>query len=138
MIKRRIEDRLRESLDQFPAVALLGPRQVGKTTLARSLEVPDAVFLDLERPADLARLQDPETYLGTVADRLVVIDEVQRLPTLFPILRTLIDQERRPGRFLLLGSASPALRRQSAESLAGRIDYLELAPFTLDEVGATP
>lgn len=131
-------NRLRESLDQFPAVALLGPRQVGKTTLARSLAVPDAVFLDLERPADLARLQDPETYLGTVVDRLVIIDEVQRLPTLFPILRTLIDQERRPGRFLLLGSASPALRRQSAESLAGRIDYLELAPFTLDEVGTTP
>ena len=138
MIKRQIESRLRESLEQFPAVALLGPRQVGKTTLARSLAVADAVFLDLERPADLARLQDPETYLGTVVDRLVIIDEVQRLPSLFPVLRTLIDQERRPGRFLLLGSASPALRRQSAESLAGRVEYLELAPFTLDEVGATP
>jgi hypothetical protein len=116
---------------------LLGPRQVGKTTLARSLVGKDAVYLDLERPADLARLQDAETYFDSVADRLIIVDEVQRLPGLFPVLRTLIDRNKRPGRFLLLGSASPALRRQSAESLAGRIEYLELAPFTLDEVGAT-
>jgi predicted AAA+ superfamily ATPase len=138
MIERRITGRLKESLVQFPAVALLGPRQVGKTTLSRSLAQGDAVFLDLERPADLARLRDAETYLQTVAERLVVIDEVQRMPEIFPVLRVLIDRDRRPGRFLLLGSASPALRRQSAESLAGRIEYLELAPFTLDEVGASP
>jgi len=138
MIDRHITPRLRESLEQFPAVALLGPRQVGKTTLAREIAQGKAIYLDLERPADLARLYDAETYLATVADQLVVIDEIQRMPQLFPILRALIDQNRRPGRFLLLGSASPALRRQSAESLAGRIEYLELAPFTLDEVGATP
>lgn len=137
IINRRITDRLVQSLSQFPAVALLGPRQVGKTTLARSLAGSEAVFLDLERPADLTRLRDAETYLDTVADRLVVVDEVQRMPELFPVLRVLIDRNKRPGRFLLLGSASPALRRQSAESLAGRIEYLELAPFTLDEVGAT-
>jgi len=138
MLERRITPRLRASLARFPAVALLGPRQVGKTTLAREIARDDgAVFLDLERPADLARLHDAETYLGSVADRLVVIDEIQRMPALFPVLRALIDEQRRAGRFLLLGSASPALRRQSAESLAGRIEYLELAPFTLDEVGAT-
>lgn len=138
MIDRQITPRLKDALAYFPAVALLGPRQVGKTTLARSLAGGDAVFLDLERPADLARLHDAETYLGTVADRLVIIDEIQRQPELFPILRVLIDQDKRPGRFLLLGSASPALRRQASESLAGRIEYLELTPFMLDEVGATP
>jgi len=137
MIERAITGRLKESLAQFPATALLGPRQVGKTTLARSLAQGDAVFLDLERPADLARLRDAETYLQTVAGRRIVIDEVQRLPEIFPVLRVLIDRDRRPGRFLLLGSASPALRRQAAESLAGRIEYLELAPFTLNEVGVS-
>lgn len=137
MISRNIAPRVTESLMQFPAVALLGPRQVGKSTLARSI-AGEAVFLDLERPADQAKLQDAESYLGAISDRLVVIDEIQRMPELFPVLRFLIDKQRRPGRFLLLGSASPALRRQSAESLAGRIEYLELTPFTLDEVGATP
>lgn len=138
MIERKLSATLRESLLAFPAVALLGPRQVGKSTLARSIIGADDVFLDLERPADLARLADAEAYLATIEDRLVVIDEVQRMPELFPILRVLIDRNRRPGRFLLLGSAAPSLRRQAAESLAGRIEYLELAPFTLDEVGATP
>ncbi|MCC6658003.1 MAG: ATP-binding protein [Rhodocyclaceae bacterium] len=137
MIKRQILPRLKQSLAEFPAVALLGPRQVGKTTLAHSLAGGEAVFLDLERPADLARLRDAETYLESVSGRFVIVDEVQRMPELFPVLRVLIDRNRRAGRFLLLGSASPALRRQAAESLAGRIDYLELAPFTLDEVGAT-
>ena len=111
---------------------------MGKTTLAHSVAQSDAVLLDMERPADVARLHDAETYLGSIADKLVVIDEIQRKPELFPILRVLIDRDRRPGKYLLLGSASPSLRRQSAESLAGRIEYLELAPFTLDEVGATP
>lgn len=111
---------------------------MGKTTLARGLAQTDAIFLDMERPADIAKVHDAETYLGSVSDKLVIIDEIQRKPDLFPILRVLIDQDRRPGRFLLLGSASPDLRRQAAESLAGRIDYLELAPFSLDEVGATP
>lgn len=137
MINRNLAPRIIESLAQFPAVAILGPRQVGKSTLARSV-AQGAVFLDLERPADTAKLQDAESYLGSLSDRLVVIDEIQRMPELFPVLRVLIDQQRHPGRFLLLGSASPALRRQAAESLAGRIEYLELTPFILDEVGATP
>lgn len=137
MIHRKLSPQIRESLAIFPAVALLGPRQVGKSTLARSIVGPTDIYLDLERPADQARLRDAEAYLTSVEDRLVVIDEIQRNPELFPILRVLIDGRRRPGRFLLLGSASPSLRRQAAESLAGRIEYLELAPFSLDEVGAT-
>lgn len=137
MIHRKLSPQIRESLAIFPAVALLGPRQVGKSTLARSIVGPTDIYLDLERPADQARLRDAEAYLTSVEDRLVVIDEIQRNPELFPTLRALIDGRRRPGRFLLLGSASPSLRRQAAESLAGRIEYLELAPFSLDEVGAT-
>lgn len=137
MIKRRIGPQLDESLAQFPAVALLGARQVGKTSLARRVGHTDAVFLDMERPADLAKVHDAETYLGSVSGKLVIIDEIQRKPEVFPLLRVLIDQDRRSGRFMLLGSASPDLRRQTAESLAGRVDYLELTPFTLDEVGAT-
>jgi predicted AAA+ superfamily ATPase len=137
MIKRRIGPQLDESLAQFPAVALLGARQVGKTSLARRVGHTDAVFLDMERPADLAKVHDAETYLGSVSGKLVIIDEIQRKPEVFPLLHVLIDQDRRSGRFMLLGSASPDLRRQTAESLAGRVDYLELTPFTLDEVGAT-
>jgi predicted AAA+ superfamily ATPase len=139
MITRRIAPRLVESLDQFPVVALLGSRQVGKSTLARVIATErESVFLDLERPADVAKLRDAEMFLNSVTDKLVIIDEVQRSPELFPQLRVLVDSDRRPGRFLLLGSAAPDLRRQSAESLAGRIEYHELTPFTLDEIGATP
>lgn len=139
MIQRRITSRLIASLGQFPVTALLGSRQVGKTTLARQIASErNAVFLDLERPADLAKLREAEIFLGASANKLVIIDEVQRLPSLFPQLRVLVDNDRRPGRFLLLGSPSPDLRRQSAEFLAGRIEYHELTPFTLDEVGVTP
>lgn len=117
-------------------VALLGPRQCGKTTLARKLvqDSPQAVYLDLERPSDLRKLTDPELYLGPLSDRLVVLDEIQRAPDLFPVLRSLIDEHRRPGRFLILGSASRDLLRQSSESLAGRIRYRELTPFRLTEI----
>jgi predicted AAA+ superfamily ATPase len=140
MIKRGLENDILLSLDQFPAVGLIGSRQVGKTTLAmmvaqRSAE--RAIYLDLERPSDLAKLGDAELYLGSMADSLVIIDEVQRRPDLFPVMRSLIDEQRRPGRFLILGSASPALLRQSSESLAGRIVYHELKPFNLQEVGAS-
>lgn len=139
MIARRLAAHLRQSLGEFPATALLGPRQAGKTTLARMLAaglLPDkAVYLDLELPSDLAKLAEPELYLRGHHNRLVVIDEVQRAPELFPLLRALIDQDRRPGRFLLLGSASPELSRFGSESLAGRIIYHELAPFSLDETG---
>jgi predicted AAA+ superfamily ATPase len=133
MIGRHLSAKILELLNEFPAVVLLGPRQVGKTTLAKSLLSSSGTYLDLELPSDLAKLQDPELYLRSLADRLVVIDEVQRQPELFPILRSLIDQARRPGRFLLLGSASPGLLRQSSESLAGRVIHVELPPLTLTE-----
>lgn len=138
MIRRRLEPALLASLRRFPVVGLVGARQVGKTTLARAVarRVGHAVYLDLERPSDAARLADPEFYLEPLADRLVILDEVQRNPALFPVLRSLIDARRRNGRFLVLGSASPDLSRQTSESLAGRIVYHELVPLTLDEVGA--
>ena len=127
---------LRKDLTEAPVVALLGPRQCGKATLARTLvaDFEKSVYLDLERPSDLRKLSDPELYLGPLSDRLVVLDEIQRVPNLFPVLRSLVDENRRPGRFLLLGSASRDLLRQTSESLAGRIRYRELTPFTLPEV----
>jgi predicted AAA+ superfamily ATPase len=128
---------LKRLLARSPVVALLGARQVGKTTLARSfVERQDrpATFFDLERAQDLARLEDPELALRNLRGT-VVLDEIQRRPELFPALRVLADRTRKPARFLVLGSASPDLLRQSSESLAGRISYHELAGFSLDEVG---
>lgn len=138
MIQRRIQSELSRLLHEFPAVALLGPRQVGKTTLALALgEQMSAVYLDLESEQDKAKLTDPSLYLAGFEDRLVILDEVHRLPGLFQTLRGLIDQGRRrgrrSGRFLLLGSASMDLLRQSGESLAGRIAYLELNPLDITE-----
>lgn len=140
MIARRLHARLHGLLAEYPAVALIGPRQVGKTTMALEVaEVTDSVYLDLESPGDLARLSEPELYLADHEDRLVILDEVHRLPDLFQSLRGLIDRGRRrgrrAGRFLLLGSASMDLLRQSGETLAGRIAYLELGPFDVLEVG---
>ena len=136
MIHRRAKILIISALNQFPAVAVLGPRQVGKTTLAKVIatEFPNSVHLDLERPADQAKLADPELFLSRLADRLVVLDEVQRMPQVFAVLRVLIDQDRRPGRFLILGSASPSLLHQASESLAGRIMFHELGPFDLGEI----
>lgn len=139
MLRRSLAQTVLDRLDQFPAVALLGPRQVGKTTLAKALSRDRvSLYLDLERPADLQRLEDPEWFLSAQKERLVVLDEVQRMPELFGVLRGIIDQERqegiRSGRFLLLGSASRDLLQQSSESLAGRIAYLELTPFHAGEV----
>ena len=138
MIRRQLEAVLLASLRRFPVVGLVGARQVGKTTLGRAVadRVGGALYLDLERPSDAARLADSELYLELQAERLVVIDEIQRNPALFPVLRSLVDARRRNGRFLVLGSASPDLSRQASESLAGRIVYHELAPFTLDEIGS--
>jgi hypothetical protein len=134
---------LRQLLNEFPAVAILGPRQVGKTTLALELirGDPTALYLDLEAPPDAAKLTDPAAYFEAHADRLLVIDEVQRMPGLFAVLRGVIDRRRRAGRrsgqFLLLGSATGALLAQSAESLAGRIAYLELPSLAANEVPST-
>ena len=138
MIKRGLAPRLEDALTHVPAVALLGPRQVGKTTLA--LEVGkrfDTLYLDLESEQDRARLAQPELYLADHQDKLVILDEVHRAPGLFPVLRGLIDRARRSGRasglYLLLGSATLDLLKQSGESLAGRISYLELAHFNVLE-----
>ncbi|NDG74308.1 MAG: ATP-binding protein [Synechococcaceae bacterium WB8_1B_136] len=139
LIGRLALAQLETLLAQFPAVALLGPRQVGKTTLALQLAAKrPSVYLDLEAPADRARLSDPALYLASQANKLVVLDEVQRLPELFGSLRGLIDAGRRSGqangRFLLLGSASMELMRQSSESLAGRLAFLELGGLNLLEL----
>lgn len=130
---------LREDLANTPAVALLGPRQAGKTTVAHELaQQSDNVYLDLESELDRAKLASPELYLAERLDRLVVLDEVHRVPGLFPVLRGLIDRARRSGRrsglYLLLGSASLDLLQQAGESLAGRIAYRELTPFNVQEL----
>jgi len=137
MIKRpRLLDALRRGLRANPVVALLGPRQCGKTTLAGMLAgAARATRFDLEHPTDLARLAEPMLALERLRG-LVVIDEVQRRPELFPVLRVLADRRPAPARFLVLGSASPALLRQASESLAGRITFVEMGGFTLEEVGA--
>ncbi|MFZ2302438.1 MAG: ATP-binding protein [Gallionella sp.] len=139
MIARRLLTNLAQALTEFPAVALLGPRQAGKTTLAKIIaaQYPDSMYLDLERPSELAKLTEPELFLSRYADRFIVLDEIQRKPELFPILRALIDDRCRPGRFLLLGSASPQLLHQVSESLAGRISFHELAPFDISEIAPT-
>lgn len=136
MLKRVYLADIHRRLARQPALVLLGPRQVGKTTLAREVAagVPDAVFLDLEREADRARLSDPAAFLARHRQQLVVLDEVQTMPNLFAALRPEIDADRHPGRFLLLGSACGRLLQQSAESLAGRVAYLELPPFLASEV----
>ena len=140
MLQRYLADRLHQRIGQVPALALLGPRQVGKTTLAKSIANSiDALYLDLERPEDLLKLSDPVSFLGAHSDKLVILDEIHRSPDLFLVLRGLIDrnreQGRRSGQFLLLGSASMDLLRQSSESLAGRISYLELGGLNLLEIG---
>jgi hypothetical protein len=126
-------------LEQFPAVALVGPRQAGKTTLAEHIAAKrPSLYLDLEAPADREKLADAADYLSAHEDKLVILDEVQRMPEVFQVLRGLIDRgrtrARAAGRFLLLGSASIDLLKQSGESLAGRIAYVELAPFNVLEV----
>lgn len=141
MIERSHRKSVEEALENQAGVVLLGPRQVGKTTLAQDIaESRDAVYLDMERTADRQVLEEPDLYLDEQVGRLVVIDEVQLLPDLFGALRGQIDRRRRQGhrtgQFLLLGSASNTLLHQSAESLAGRVSYHELTPFMLPEIGA--
>lgn len=139
-LPRLLESKLLHLLESYPAIVITGPRQVGKTTLVKHLQAafPDnCVYLDLELPSDLGKLNEPELYLRHRQEALVIIDEVQRQPALFPVLRALIDQHRRPGRFILLGSASPELIRDTSESLAGRVAYLELHPFSIKELPAS-
>lgn len=137
-VSRELGARLRESLESFPVTALLGPRQCGKSTLARHLigDRKDTLYLDLERPSDLYKLEEAEFFLENHQDKLICIDEIQLKPDLFPLIRVLVDAGRRPGRFLILGSASQELIRQSSESLAGRIAYHELSPFVLTELNS--
>jgi predicted AAA+ superfamily ATPase len=138
VIERKLDIELvRHALRRSPVVALLGPRQCGKTTLARQFVVPDSLnYFDLEDPASLARLDEPDTALRSLK-KLVVIDEVQRRPELFPVLRVLADRRPLPARFLILGSVSPDLLRQSSESLAGRLETVPLEGFRLADLGAS-
>ena len=143
MISRQFESAFRQTLLQVPAVVLLGPRQVGKTTLARTLAKDwpgGAVYLDLERPADRLRLEDADTYLRAQQGKLVILDEIHRAPGVFEILRGIIDDNRqagiRHGQFLLLGSAALDLMRQSSETLAGRVAYIDMTPLSIGEATA--
>src|ERR1700722_6101990 len=141
MIPRRAAAAVQQALQRQAAVALTGPRQVGKTTLAHSIaDGTPSVYLDLEASEDRTKLADPALFLSAYEDRLVVLDEIHRAPEVFSTLRGLIDRGRRHGRrtsrFLILGSASIDLLRQSSESLAGRIAYVEMGP--LDVLETTP
>lgn len=136
-ITRLAENDITRLSSNFPAVAIVGPRQVGKTSLAKhisSLWERPTVYLDLENPADFNKFSDPQLFLEPLKDYTVILDEVQRVPQLFPLLRGLIDSHRVTGRFILLGSASPELIRDTSESLAGRIAYFELAPLSYPEI----
>jgi uncharacterized protein len=136
MIERKLQSLIARRLGQAPAVVLLGPRQVGKTTLAKTIASmhPRALMLDLERDSDRAVLAQPELFFAAHRSEFLVLDEVQLTPNLFAALRPEIDADRRAGRFLLLGSASGDLLRQSGESLAGRVSYLELTPLLAAEL----
>jgi hypothetical protein len=142
MYPRQASQELNVYLQEFPAIAILGPRQVGKTTLAHQWlqSHPPALYLDLEMPGDLAQLSDPSAFFAAHTNQLVILDEVQRLPGLFAVLRGVIDARRRSGavggQFLLLGSPSMELLAQSSESLAGRLAYMEMVPLVLTELPA--
>jgi predicted AAA+ superfamily ATPase len=137
MIPRLGTKELVEILEYFPVLGITGPRQVGKTTLSKALAgliEKEVIYLDMENPMDLSKLSEPALYFKKNEDACIIIDEVQRVPGLFPILRSMIDQKRIPARFILTGSASPELIRDSSESLAGRIAYKELTPFNYIEI----
>jgi predicted AAA+ superfamily ATPase len=136
-IQRSIVSEFEEYLKIFPVTGIIGPRQVGKTTLTKQIGIERSFeYLDLEKPEDRQKLSDPVLYFSEFQEKDFIIDEIQLLPNLFPTLRGIIDQNRRPGRFIILGSASPEIINKSSETLAGRIGYLELTPFLLNEVGA--
>jgi len=137
MIKRKIQKEVEESLKAFPVVGILGPRQVGKTTLAKEIQkkINSSLYLDLELPSDYNKLSEPELFLSEQKNKLIIIDEIQQKPELFSVIRALVDQDRKNGRFLILGSSSPNLLKQSAESLAGRIIFYNLPAFLITELG---
>mgnify|MGYP001057350037 CR=1 FL=1 len=138
MIYRNLQSRILKLLEHFPAVAILGPRQIGKTTLSKFLITKldrKVIYLDLELPADIGKLSNPQIFFENNQDSCIIIDEVQRSPDLFPVIRAVIDRHRIPGRFIILGSANPDLLKQSSESLAGRIAYTELTGLLLSEIG---
>ncbi|MEQ9301441.1 MAG: ATP-binding protein [Cyclobacteriaceae bacterium] len=137
MILRNQIAQLIELGDFIPVIGILGPRQVGKTTLvkeyAKRLD-KEWVYIDLEKPSDFQRMLDPELYFSSNQDKCIIVDEVQLKPELFPVIRAFVDERRVPLRFIILGSATPHLLRQSSESLAGRVAYIELFPFSLSEL----
>ena len=137
-IPRSLEKRILDDLSFFPIVAILGPRQCGKSTLAKNLssKFKNFVYLDLESLGDLNRIDDPELFFRVNQDSLVCLDEIQRKPEIFSFLRSIVDRDGKAGRILILGSASGDLLRQSSESLAGRISYVELTPFTVSELSS--
>lgn len=142
MITRALQKKIEQLLKEFPAVGIIGPRQCGKTTVAQLIQKKTAlktgVYFDLESPQDLRKFENPELFLTAHQDNQVIIDEVQRMPTLFALLRSLIDKKRKSGRFILLGSASPEFIHGSSETLAGRIFYVEATPFLLTELPNKP
>ncbi len=135
-IKRNLEQKTYRYLKIFPATAILGPRQSGKSTLALNIlkKIKNSIYIDLEKDSNQIRLKDPEFFLRNNMNKLVCLDEIQKLPGIFKALRSFIDENRMNGQFLILGSASRDLIKQSSESLAGRIGYLELPPFCLNEL----
>ena len=139
-IPRALSDTIFKRLEHRPVVAILGPRQCGKSTLAKHilLQLENTLYLDLEKTSDHNKLRDPEAFFSINKGKLICLDEIQRTPDLFPVLRSIVDEEDRNGQLLLLGSASRDLLQQSSESLAGRISYLELTPFLLSEITNKP
>ncbi len=135
-IHRDVTETLNRYLQNFPAVAILGPRQCGKSTLAKHVtgSFEQSVYLDLERIADRNKLSEPEMFFNLNSEKLICLDEIQKLPEIFGTMRSVIDENNRNGQFLILGSASRDLIRQSSETLAGRIVYLNLTPFTYNEL----
>ena len=137
MKTRFIEEKLLNTVNNFPATGIIGPRQVGKTTLAKQLIKKidkEAVYIDIENPRDKIKLSDPVLFFENNINKCIIIDEIQLMPELFSVLRPMIDMKKEPGRFIILGSASPLLLRQSSQSLAGRIAYIELPGFNLLEL----
>ena len=136
-VYRNITPKVLELISNFPIVGIIGPRQVGKTTLVKELMSQidkKCIYLDMELPEDYSKLHEPQIYLEQHEEKCMILDEIQRIPNIFTTLRALIDRKRDPGRFVILGSASPDLLKQSSETLAGRIVYIELSPFNLMEI----